>query len=163
MVAAVHRVALNAINADVVIDVLQGYIEYASHTRQGIDSPVGLAFRTYLPPGESLATLPGRLDWFRQLPDEKHDEQREFPGRTASPAEPPIAPLEAAARSSRCPAMCHWWIGVFAASVSPPEHPEDPVLSLSADSETDPKFGHWSPGGGTFDPDDELRGGVDYR
>jgi ADP-ribose pyrophosphatase YjhB (NUDIX family) len=78
LVAAVHRVALDEINADVVIDELQGYIEYPSHTRQGIDSPVGLAFRTHLPPGETLATVPGRFDWFRQLPDEMHDEQRAF-------------------------------------------------------------------------------------
>ena len=78
LVAAVHRVALDEINADVVIDELQGYIEYPSHTRQGIDSPVGLAFRTHLLPDETLATVPGRLDWFRQLPDEMHDEQRAF-------------------------------------------------------------------------------------
>ncbi|MGO8862343.1 MAG: NUDIX hydrolase [Acidimicrobiales bacterium] len=78
LVAAVNRVALDEINADVVIDELRGYIECASHTRQGIDSPVGLAFRSHLPPGEMLATVPGRLDWFRQLPDEMHDEQRAF-------------------------------------------------------------------------------------
>jgi hypothetical protein len=58
LVAAVHRVALDEINTDVVIDELQGYIEYPSHTRQGIDSPVGLAFCTHLPPGETLATVP---------------------------------------------------------------------------------------------------------
>ena len=78
LVAAVHRVALDEINADVVIDELQGYIEYPSHTRQGIDSPVGLAFRTHLLPDETLTTVQGRLDWFRQLPDEMHDEQRAF-------------------------------------------------------------------------------------
>ncbi|MGA2474605.1 MAG: NUDIX domain-containing protein [Acidimicrobiales bacterium] len=78
LVAAVHRVALDEINADVVIDELQGYIEYPSHIRQGIDSPVGLAFRTHLPPDETLTTVQGRLDWFRQLPDEMHDEQRAF-------------------------------------------------------------------------------------
>ncbi len=78
LVAAVHRVALDEINADVVIDEFQGYIEYPSHTRQGIDSPVGLAFRTHLLPDETLTTVQGRLDWFRQLPDEMHDEQRAF-------------------------------------------------------------------------------------
>ncbi len=78
LVAAVHRVALDEIDTDVVIDEFQGYIEYPSHIRQGIDSPVGLAFRTHLPAGETLETVPGRLDWFRQLPDEMHDEQREF-------------------------------------------------------------------------------------
>jgi len=78
LVAAVHRVARDEINADVVIDELQGYIEYPSHARRGIDWPVGLAFRTHVPPGETLATVPGRVDWFRQLPDEMHDEQRAF-------------------------------------------------------------------------------------
>ena len=78
LLAAVHRVALDEINADVVIDELQGYIEYPSHIRQGIDSPVGLAFRTHLSPDETLATVPGRLDWFRQFPSEMHDEQRAF-------------------------------------------------------------------------------------
>jgi len=78
LVTAVHRVALDEINADVVIDDLQGYIEYPSHARHGIDSPVGLAFRTHLPPDGTLATVRGRIDWFQQLPAEMHDEQRAF-------------------------------------------------------------------------------------
>ena len=78
LVAAVHRVGIDEINADVVIDEFLGYIEYPSHIRQGIDSPVGLAFRTHLAPDETLATVPGRLDWFLQLPSEMHDEQQAF-------------------------------------------------------------------------------------
>ena len=78
--AAVHRVALDEIGADVTIDDFLGYIEYPSHTRLGLDWPVGLAFRTHLGPLESdaLAIKPDRLDWFTRLPDEMHDEQRAF-------------------------------------------------------------------------------------
>lgn len=78
LVAAVHRVALDEVGADVVIDDLLGYIEYPSHARRGIDWPVGLAFRTHLPPDAAPAIVQDRLDWFRQLPDEMHDEQRAF-------------------------------------------------------------------------------------
>jgi hypothetical protein len=72
------RGGVDEIHADVVSDELKGYIEYPSHIPQGIDSPVGLVFRSHLPPGETLATVSGRLDWFWQLPDEMHEEQRVF-------------------------------------------------------------------------------------
>ncbi len=77
---AVHRVAHDEIGADVIIDDFLGYIEYPSHTRLGLDWPVGLAFRTHLgpPAGDALAIKPDRLDWFTRLPDEMHDEQRAF-------------------------------------------------------------------------------------
>ena len=77
---AVHRVALDEIGADVTIDDFLGYIEYPSHTRLGLDWPVGLAFRTHLAPpeGDALAITPDRLDWFARLPDEMHEEQRAF-------------------------------------------------------------------------------------
>jgi len=77
---AVHRVADDEIGADVTIDDFLGYIEYPSHTRLGLDWPVGLAFRTHLGPleGDALAIEPDRLDWFTRLPDEMHDEQRAF-------------------------------------------------------------------------------------
>jgi 8-oxo-dGTP diphosphatase len=77
---AVHRVALDEIGAEVAIDDFLGYIEYPSHAQRGIDWPVGLAFRTHLAPtvGKVLTTVPGRLDWFSQLPDQMHAEQRTF-------------------------------------------------------------------------------------
>jgi 8-oxo-dGTP diphosphatase len=77
---AVRRVALDEIDAEVAIDDFLGYIEYPSHAQRGIDWPVGLAFRTHLAPtfGVSLETVPGRLDWFSQLPDQMHAEQRTF-------------------------------------------------------------------------------------
>ncbi len=55
--------------------------------------------------------------------------------------------------------MFHWRISVNAPLRSPVEQMEDPALSLSATSEYGPLLGHWSREGGTFDPDDELRGG----
>ncbi len=77
---AVHRVALDEIGADVTIDDFLGYIEYPSHARRGLDWPVGLAFRTHLALAvdHALATAPDQLEWFSQLPDEMHDEQRTF-------------------------------------------------------------------------------------
>jgi ADP-ribose pyrophosphatase YjhB (NUDIX family) len=78
LVAAVHRVALDEVAADVVIDDLLGYLEYPSHARQGIDWPVGLAFRTHLSPETAPAIGKNRLDWFQRLPDEMHEEQRAF-------------------------------------------------------------------------------------
>ena len=77
---AVHRVALDEIGVDVAIDDFLGYIEYPSHARQGIDWPVGLAFRTHLllPGGDVLQTVADQLEWFTRLPDEMHDEQRTF-------------------------------------------------------------------------------------
>ena len=76
----IHRVALDEIGVDVVIDHLLGYIEYPSHAQRGIDWPVGLAFRTHLDIGgdQMLPTVPDRLEWFAQLPDEMHEEQRSF-------------------------------------------------------------------------------------
>jgi ADP-ribose pyrophosphatase YjhB (NUDIX family) len=77
---AVHRVALDEIGSDVVIDCFLGYIEYPSHARQGLDWPVGMAFCTHLvPPGvDGLSTVRDGVEWFEQLPDEMHDEQRTF-------------------------------------------------------------------------------------
>jgi len=77
---AIHRVALDEIGVDVVIDHLLGYIEYPSHAQRGIDWPVGLAYRTHLDNGggQMLSTVPDRLEWFAQLPDEMHEEQRSF-------------------------------------------------------------------------------------
>ncbi len=77
---AVHRVALDEIGADVAVDDFLGYIEYPSHLRQGLDWPVGLAFRTHLvlAEGHVLATVADQLEWFVRLPYEMHDEQRAF-------------------------------------------------------------------------------------
>ncbi len=72
---AVVRVARDELGAEVVVGDLLGYIEYPSHYENGLDSPVGLAFRAML--GAS-AQLPAGCHWFRELPADMHDEQREF-------------------------------------------------------------------------------------
>jgi 8-oxo-dGTP diphosphatase len=77
---AVHRVALDEIGSDVAVDELLGYIEYPSHAARGLDWPVGIAFRAHVVPGRSdgLRTEPDSLDWFHELPEDMHDEQRVF-------------------------------------------------------------------------------------
>ena len=79
VVDAVRRVALAEVGLDVDVGELMGYIEYPSHYNNGLDSPVGLAFRAWPTqgpaPDEDLA--PG-LRWFKHIPTVMHDEQQEF-------------------------------------------------------------------------------------
>jgi ADP-ribose pyrophosphatase YjhB (NUDIX family) len=79
VVDAVARVAHHELELRVTPRGLLGYIEYPSHYDHGLDSPVGLAFRTDViggPPDPS--SLPTRLGWFRTLPAEMHEEQQAF-------------------------------------------------------------------------------------
>ena len=80
---AVRRVALDELGLTVSVGELLGYIEYPSHYDNGLDSPVGLAFRAQPP----IAGMPHERDlrsgcaWFTTLPENMHDEQREFLAR----------------------------------------------------------------------------------
>jgi ADP-ribose pyrophosphatase YjhB (NUDIX family) len=80
---AVRRVALDELGLTVSVGELLGYIEYPSHYDNGLDSPVGLAFRSQPP----IAGMPHERDlrsgcaWFTTLPENMHDEQREFLAR----------------------------------------------------------------------------------
>ncbi len=89
---AVARVARAELGLTVRPGELLGYIEYPSHYLNGLDSPVGIAFRARVvtdhdAPGR-LAPEPRRdrrapdrpsnTDWFTVLPDNMHDEQRAF-------------------------------------------------------------------------------------
>ena len=76
LVEAVARVGLAELGVALGAGELLGAIEYPSHLAAGIDWPVGLAFRCTTPEGELLATEVRR--WFASLPDEMHDEQRQF-------------------------------------------------------------------------------------
>ena len=79
LVDAVKRVAQDELGVTVSAGEMLGYIEYPSHYNNGLDSPVGLAF---------LADVAGELPdernlrsdcaWFKVLPDNMHDEQKEF-------------------------------------------------------------------------------------
>ena len=78
-VDAVRRVALGELGLEVDVGELLGFIEYPSHYNNGLDSPVGLAFRARPSAGPSADDrLPPGCRWFTELPTEMHDEQQEF-------------------------------------------------------------------------------------
>jgi len=70
---AVRRVAADELGVSVRVGALVGYIEYPSHYENGLDSPVGLVFDT-----KQLEGSPPRGQWFTVLPQNMHDEQKEF-------------------------------------------------------------------------------------
>ncbi len=75
LVEAVKRVALSELQIAVTVGSLLGYVEYPSHYENGLDSPVGLAFAATI---VDAAELPNGCQWFKVLPDNMHDEQRQF-------------------------------------------------------------------------------------
>ncbi len=77
---ALRRVALDELGLEVVPGELLGYIEYPSHYENGLDSPVGLAFRCAVADGDAAAAPPG-CKWFAHLPEGLYAEQREFLSR----------------------------------------------------------------------------------
>jgi len=76
---AVGRVARQELGLEVIVGSLIGYIEYPSHLDLG-DWPVGMAFDAELVQvgAPHNVTRPGRVSWFRRLPEEMHDEQKAF-------------------------------------------------------------------------------------
>jgi 8-oxo-dGTP pyrophosphatase MutT (NUDIX family) len=80
---AVKRVALDELGLTVNVGELLGYIEYPSHYDNGLDSPVGLAFRAQPPIADipDERHLPSESAWFTTLPENMHGEQREFLAR----------------------------------------------------------------------------------
>jgi ADP-ribose pyrophosphatase YjhB (NUDIX family) len=76
---AVRRVARDELGLGVEPRELLGYIEYPSHYENGLDSPVGLAFRVEgsEEPASELK-LPDGCEWFSRLPQGLYAEQREF-------------------------------------------------------------------------------------
>ena len=75
LVEAVASVARNELGLNVDVGRLLGYIEYPSHYNNGLDCPVGVAFAAEISDG---AQLPTNCDWFRALPQNMHDEQKDF-------------------------------------------------------------------------------------
>jgi 8-oxo-dGTP diphosphatase len=78
LVGAVKRVARDELGLDVEVGELLGYIEYPSHYENGLDSPVGLAFRTEPVGGLRPSGEPPGCAWFSRLPYGLYQEQREF-------------------------------------------------------------------------------------
>jgi ADP-ribose pyrophosphatase YjhB (NUDIX family) len=77
---AVIRVARDELGLEVSVRDLLGYIEYPSHYENGLDSPVGLAFRT-VPEAGPAVDPPEGCDWFQSLPAGLYAEQAEFLAR----------------------------------------------------------------------------------
>jgi 8-oxo-dGTP diphosphatase len=73
VVDAVRRVAADELGVSVRVGPLVGYIEYPSHYENGLDSPVGLVFDV-----ELVDRSRPRGQWFAVLPENMHDEQKEF-------------------------------------------------------------------------------------
>ena len=79
VVDAVRRVGDDELGLTVTAGELLGYIEYPSHYDHGLDSPVGLAFRTEVAGGPPHPErVAANLRWFKTLPADMHDEQQEF-------------------------------------------------------------------------------------
>jgi 8-oxo-dGTP pyrophosphatase MutT (NUDIX family) len=77
---AVRRVARDELGLEVTVGDLLGYIEYPSHYENGLDSPVGLAFRT-IPAAGLDGDPPDGCSWFTKLPAGLYAEQAEFLAR----------------------------------------------------------------------------------
>jgi ADP-ribose pyrophosphatase YjhB (NUDIX family) len=79
LIDAVTRVAARELSITVSATKLLGYIEYPSHFENGLDSPVGIAFEVtnykgLLKPNAEAS----KYDWFKELPDNMHPEQKDF-------------------------------------------------------------------------------------
>jgi ADP-ribose pyrophosphatase YjhB (NUDIX family) len=79
LVAAVTRVASLELGLEVEAGPLLGYIEYPSHYRSGLDSPVGIAFLCHVDDDDDLMAdgTSGR-GWFTAPPEPMHTEQVDF-------------------------------------------------------------------------------------
>ena len=77
---AVRRVANQELELEVGVKGLLGYIEYPSHLALGIDWPVGIAFEAEPMDADAQVLRTGADDkaWFRVLPQQMHEEQRNF-------------------------------------------------------------------------------------
>ena len=78
LVEAVARVARDELGLGVEVGEMLGYIEYPSHYENGLDCPVGVAFAARIVDRETADTPRAGCEWFRSLPDNMHDEQKDF-------------------------------------------------------------------------------------
>lgn len=76
---AVRRVAKRELGVDVAgTPKLLGYIEYPSHYKNGLDSPVGIAFLISYEGDIKPNHEASRLDWFKELPPNIYPDQAAF-------------------------------------------------------------------------------------
>ena len=78
LVQAVARVARDELGLAVEVGEMLGYIEYPSHYENGLDCPVGVAFAARIVDRHTADTAPANVEWFNALPDNMHDEQKDF-------------------------------------------------------------------------------------
>jgi ADP-ribose pyrophosphatase YjhB (NUDIX family) len=80
---AVKRIAKRELSIDVLGTKLLGYIEYPSHYENGLDSPVGIAFEVTNYQGSVKQNKEAKkYGWFKDLPKEMHQEQKDFLAKT---------------------------------------------------------------------------------
>jgi len=75
---AVARVAKRELGIQVTHTKLLGYIDYPSHYKKGLDSPVGIAFEVGYTGSIKPNKESSKLEWFKQLPSNMHPDQDEF-------------------------------------------------------------------------------------
>ncbi len=76
---AVGRIAERELGVKVTDAKLLGYIEYPSHYTKGLDCPVGIAFSVESYEGDFKPNEEAsESDWFEALPDNMHEEQKDF-------------------------------------------------------------------------------------
>jgi ADP-ribose pyrophosphatase YjhB (NUDIX family) len=75
---AVIRVAKRELGITVTATKLLGYIEYPSHYKNGLDSPVGIAFMVDYKGDIKPNTEASELSWFKSLPANLHADQSDF-------------------------------------------------------------------------------------
>lgn len=79
MAEAVRRIAARELGIDVTGSTQTGYVEYPSHYRHGLDSPVGIVFEVgsyagSITPNEEAADG----SWFSVMPQNMHADQDEY-------------------------------------------------------------------------------------
>ncbi len=85
LIEAIQRIAKRELGIEVIKTNLLGYIEYPSHYLNDLDCPIGLAFQiTQFDGGLLLNSEASNSGWFKELPDNMHDEQRDFLNRNAA-------------------------------------------------------------------------------
>lgn len=76
---AVERIAKRELGIKVKSSKLLGYIEYPSHYLNELDSPVGIAFLVEDYNGDIKVNEEAKdSGWYKKLPVNMHDEQKEF-------------------------------------------------------------------------------------
>ncbi|HTE22095.1 MAG TPA: NUDIX hydrolase [Candidatus Limnocylindria bacterium] len=79
MIDAVKRIALRELGIEVKDVKSKSYIEYPSHFKNGLDSPVGIVFEVTRHAGALNTNEESESGgWFKKLPENMHADQDEF-------------------------------------------------------------------------------------